>query len=78
MQDGFVYCNDEHGLLSGINCVYEPSEWRLFIDSSVASLKRVLLAMRAIMHPDQLAFCFYEGKLQNHASSADKTWLQQI
>ena len=44
MQNGFVYCNDMHDLLSGKNCIYEPSGWRLFIDSSKASLKCVLLS----------------------------------
>ena len=41
MQNGFVYCNDMHGLM---NCVCEPSEWRLFIGSSMASLKCVFFS----------------------------------
>ena len=39
-----MYCNDVHGFLSGMNCVYESSELRLFIDSSMANLTCVLLS----------------------------------
>ena len=38
-----MYCNDEHDLLSGMNCIYKP-EWRLFINSSMTSLKCVLVS----------------------------------
>ena len=40
----FVYCCDVAGLLSAMGAPqYDPSEWRLFIDSSKKSLKCVLL-----------------------------------
>lgn len=39
-----VYCNDVAGLLKNMGLIeYQPSDWRLFIDSSKRSLKCVLL-----------------------------------
>ena len=44
MEDDFVYCNKNEGLLSEMGLLeYNPDEWRLFIDSSKRSLKCVLL-----------------------------------
>ena len=37
------YCSDIFGLFNEIGRDYNPSDWRLFIDSSVKSLKAVLL-----------------------------------
>ena len=41
--DGLVYCNDVDGLMCKLGIAYSPMEWRLFIDSSISSLKAVLL-----------------------------------
>ena len=42
MKDNFVYCNHIQDLLSQMGFPeYNPDEWRLFIDSSIRSLKRV-------------------------------------
>jgi len=38
-----VYCCDISGLIQQLGVTYAPEEWRLFIDSSVRSLKAVLL-----------------------------------
>jgi hypothetical protein len=38
-----VYCNNISGLIAEMGLVYDPTEWRLFIDSSCRSLKAVLL-----------------------------------
>ena len=43
MEETFVYCHNVAGLLQAMGCVYDPTEWQLFIDSSKASLKCVLL-----------------------------------
>lgn len=37
------YCQDIDGLFNSLSQVHDPSEWRLFIDSSRRSLKAVLL-----------------------------------
>lgn len=37
------YCNDIAGLMAALNIMYEESEWRLFMDSSISSFKAVLL-----------------------------------
>jgi len=37
------YCSDIFGLFNEIGLDYDPSDWRLFIDSSAKSLKAVLL-----------------------------------
>ena len=37
------YCNDIDGLMVAVSITHDPDEWRLFIDSSKASLKAVLL-----------------------------------
>ena len=42
-QDGLCFCNNVAGLFEAIGITYNPSEWRLFIDSSSGSLKAVLL-----------------------------------
>ena len=44
LEENFVFCHDVEGLLNALGCDYESSEWRLFIDSSKASLKCVLLS----------------------------------
>lgn len=38
-----VYCNNVNGLIAAMGFAYDPTEWRLFIDSSSRSLKAVLL-----------------------------------
>ena len=38
-----MYCQDISGLISALKIVYVPVEWRLFLESSVKSLKVVLL-----------------------------------
>ena len=38
-----MYCHNVADLLQAMGCMYDPTEWRLFIDSSKASLKCVLL-----------------------------------
>lgn len=43
MEDNFVFCNNVSGLMEALNITYEISEWRLFIDSSKASLKFALI-----------------------------------
>ena len=37
------YCSDIFGLFNEIGIDYDPSDWRLFIDSSAKSLKAILL-----------------------------------
>ena len=43
VQDAVCFCNDVRGLFDSIGIPYDPSNWRLFIDSSSKSLKAVLL-----------------------------------
>ena len=43
MEETFVYCHNVAGLLQAMGCAYDPTEWRLFIDSCKASLKCALL-----------------------------------
>lgn len=38
-----IYCKNIKGLIEALGLKYDPSEWRLFIDSSSKSLKAVLL-----------------------------------
>ena len=38
-----MHCQDISGLVSALSIVYIPAEWRLFLDSSVKSLKAILL-----------------------------------
>lgn len=51
-----VFCNDVAGLM---NCLkrhsYKPDEWRLFIDSSVRSLKAILLHNTNVVAPIPIA-----------------------
>ena len=42
MKETFVYCHDVAGLLQAMSCIYDSTEWGLFIDSSKPSLKCVL------------------------------------
>ena len=42
-EDDLVYCVDIKGLIEKLGTTYEPSDWRLFIDSSKRSRKAVLL-----------------------------------
>ena len=43
MEETFVYCHNVAGLLQAMACIYDRTEWQLFIDSSKASLKCALL-----------------------------------
>lgn len=42
-EEHFVYCKYVNGLFQEFGETYDPTEWRLFIDSSKLSLKAVLL-----------------------------------
>lgn len=42
-EDKLVYCTNVKGLITEMGASYDPSDWRLFIDSSQRSLKAVLL-----------------------------------
>ena len=42
-KNSLVYCNNIGGLIAAMGFTYDPTEWRLFIDSSSRSLKAVLL-----------------------------------
>ena len=42
-QDDVSYCNDIYGLTQSLDQQYEPSKWRLFMDSNKTSLKAVVL-----------------------------------
>ena len=43
VEEGLCFCKDVEGLFGAIGIDHISSEWRLFIDSSVKSLKAVLL-----------------------------------
>ena len=43
MENSLVYCVDIQGLTEKLGTVYNPSDWRLFIDASNSSPKAVLL-----------------------------------
>ena len=43
MENSLVYCVNIQGLIEKLGTVYNPSDWRLFIDASKSSLKAVLL-----------------------------------
>ena len=43
MKDSLVFCSNIEGLVNQMGKKYDPTEWRLFIDSSNRSLKGVLL-----------------------------------
>jgi hypothetical protein len=43
MSDDLCYCNDIPALLQQFHIEYEETEWRLFIDASIFSIKAVLL-----------------------------------
>ena len=41
--EDLCYCKDVEGLFSAVGIDHNPTQWRLFIDSSTKSLKAVLL-----------------------------------
>ena len=43
MENSLIYYVDIQGLIEKLGTVYNPSDWRLFIDASKSSLKAVLL-----------------------------------
>jgi hypothetical protein len=45
-EDGVVFCNDVCSVMAVLGHEYNPDLWRLFTDSSKASLKVVLLHNR--------------------------------
>lgn len=42
-ETGIAYCNDVEALFGKLDHPHDPSEWRLFLDSSVSSFKGVLI-----------------------------------
>ena len=46
MEHSLVYCVDIQGFIEKLETLYNPSDWRLFIDASKSSLKAVLLRNR--------------------------------
>ena len=42
-EETILYCSNVHGLMKQVGIEYDPSQWRLFIDSNKCSLKAVLL-----------------------------------
>ena len=79
--DNFVFCHDVKGLLNALGCEYVSSEWRLFIDSSKASLKCVLLsngnqyASIPIGHSVTLKESYDTMALVLKLKYADQNWL---
>ena len=67
-QHSFVYCNDVGKLVSALGIQYEATEWRLFSDSSVKSMKAVLLhigntvASVPVTHSVKLKKCYLDMK----------------
>ena len=45
-EDGVVFCNDVCSIMEVLGHEYNPYQWRLFIDSSIAILKLVLFHSR--------------------------------
>jgi hypothetical protein len=43
LENDICFCTDVNALMLKLGCEYVPDQWRLFIDSSKASLKAVLL-----------------------------------
>ena len=43
LDEKVCYCHDINGLFEEIEFLYDPSDWRLFVDSSTRNLKVVLL-----------------------------------
>lgn len=77
-----VYCNDVKGLIEALGVPYQPSDWRLFIDSSSRSLKAVLLnignkmASVPIGHSVQLTESYENIKvLINAIKYSNHNWL---
>jgi len=67
-EHSLVFCRDVAGLISALGVVYVPEEWRLFVDSSVKSLKVVLLHIGnklgsvPVGHSVKLAECYGDMK----------------
>lgn len=48
--NNLIVCCDVNGLMTALNVVYKPQDWRLFIDASKLSLKAVLLHNGNFLH----------------------------
>ena len=82
-ESDLVYCTDVRGLINEFKPnLYEPEEWRLFIDSSKRSLKAVLLHNTNVYAPLPLAhstvlkeeYCNIE-KVLNKIKYSEHEWL---
>ena len=54
--EDLCYCKDVEGLFSAVGIDHNPTQWRIFIDSSTKSLKAVLLHNGNIYPPIPLAY----------------------
>ncbi|GFX01805.1 uncharacterized protein TNCV_1022081 [Trichonephila clavipes] len=81
-QEGdLVFCNNVPAILEIFKIMYEPEEWRLFIDSSKRSLKAVLLhngnryAAVPVGHSVHLKECYENLEfILNKLSYSDHKW----
>jgi hypothetical protein len=69
VKDSLVFCNNVPGLVKQMGKEYDPTEWRLFIDSSNRSLKGVLfhngneLASLPVAHSVQMKETYENMKI---------------
>ena len=56
MENNLCYCKDIPGLLDCLDLIYDPSQWRFFIDASLYSNKGVLLHNGNTIHSIPIAY----------------------
>ena len=56
MENNLCFCNDIQGLFDCLDLIYDPSQWRFFIDASLYSIKGVLLHNGNTMHSIPIAY----------------------
>ena len=56
MENNLCFCKDIPGLFDCLDLIYDPSQWRFFIDASLYSIKGVLLHNGNTIHSIPIAY----------------------
>ena len=78
MENKLCYCTNKPGLFTFLGLRHNPSDWRLFIDSSKQSLKGVLLHNGNKYPSISIAHCPSKGVLWQYGASFRSYYVQRV
>jgi hypothetical protein len=71
-------CKNVEGLMAAMNIRYNPEEWRLFIDSSMHSLKAALLQKGKVLPSIPVVYAIHKQETYEHEGNSQLRELRYI